>query len=67
MPKAYYRYVEAAGLKQMMLYRTPMLELLYHQQAWEKVLDASNRDDGVLEVRLGAIMKQMMLYRTPKT
>ena len=51
----------------MMLYRTPMLELLYHQQAWEKVLDASNRDDGVLEVRLGAIMKQMMLYRTPKT
>ena len=22
-----------------------------HQKAWEKVLDASNRDDGVLEVR----------------
>ncbi len=49
----------------MMLYHTPTLELLYPQQAWEKVLDASNRDDGVLEVRLGAIMKQMMLYRTP--
>ena len=37
-----------------------------HQKAWEKVLDASNRDEGVLKVRLGAIMKQMMLYRTPK-
>lgn len=36
-----------------------------HQKAWEKVLDASNRDEGVLEVRLGAIMKQVMLYRTP--
>ena len=67
MRSQYLLNYEPLCLQQMMLYRTPMLELLYHQQAWEKVLDASNRDDGVLEVRLGAIMKQMMLYRTPKT
>ena len=34
-------------------------------KAKEKVLDANNGDDGVLEVRLGAIMKQMMLYLLP--
>ena len=29
----------------------------------EKVSDANNDDEGVLEVRLGIIMKQMMRYR----
>ena len=32
------------------------------ESASEKVLDAKNDDEGVLEVRRGVIMKQMMPY-----
>ena len=36
--------------------------MIQHIKTHYKVSDARNGDDGVLEVRLGAVTKQMMLY-----
>ena len=42
--------------------KTATLSTLFNKTL-EKASDARNSDDGVLEVRLGAVTKQMAYYR----